>query len=63
MRIVIWTNGTKVTNGSIVYPKRKRDGVMDAHRWWRIQEVEEKNGGWLMAGYPSDFTPAFDNIN
>ena len=62
MRIVIWTNVPLVTKGSIVYPKRRRDGVMDAHRWWRVQELEEKNDGWLMAGYPSDFTPAFDNV-
>lgn len=60
--ITIWTNLDTVTKGSIIYPKKMRDSVPDAQRWWRIQDKVSKNDGWLLTGYPSDFTPSFDKM-
>jgi hypothetical protein len=40
---------------SIVYRKVEDGG----ERWWRIQEVEPKSGGWLVLAYTSDVNPDF----
>lgn len=43
----------KVEPGSVLYPKSM------SKRWWRVQEVEPKAGGWLLTAMPSDFQPYF----
>lgn len=53
-----WTQSDSFTDqilqGSIVYPKDKRK------RWWRVQNVFEKTGGWVITAHPSDYQPHFD---
>ena len=51
--IQLWTNATKVGQGAILYPK------VGLKRWWRVQEVAEKDGGSLLTALPSDYHPAF----
>ncbi len=62
MTIKVWTSVEQVTKGSIIYPKKSDGGVADAQRWWRVQDREDKKGGWLLTGHPSDETPSFDNV-
>lgn len=53
-----WTQSDSLTNqilqGSIVYPRDRRK------RWWRVQNVFEKTGGWVITAHPSDYHPHFD---
>lgn len=49
----LWTK-VKLTKGSILYPK------IGAKRWWRVQEITEKTGGWLITSVPSSEQPAFN---
>jgi len=63
MHIVVWTTVKEVTTGSILYPKKRAEGKPDAQRWWRVQDITEKNGGFVMTGYPSDHTPSFDSVD
>jgi len=53
-----WTQADKFTNqilqGSIIYPKTAQK------RWWRVQEIVEKTGGWIITSHPSDFQPHFE---
>lgn len=50
----VWTNTIKLGNGSILFPK------YGTKRWWRVQDVQEKAGGWLISCIPSDEQPSFD---
>lgn len=52
--IKIWTDIDKIDKGSILYPKT------GYKRWWRVQDREEKKGGWIIIATPSDFQPSFD---
>jgi hypothetical protein len=44
-----------VTAQSVVYRKIKQGG----ERWWRINDVEQKTGGWLAKAITSDSNPDF----
>jgi hypothetical protein len=44
-----------VTVNSVVYRKIKEGG----ERWWRINELEPKSGGYLVRAIPSDSNPDF----
>lgn len=45
----------KTVPQSIVYKKDKQGG----ERWWRVTEIEEKTGGWLVKAITSDSNPDF----
>ena len=49
----MWTTVNKITRGSVLFPK------LEEKRWWRVEEIEEKSGGYLVYGVPSDFQPSF----
>lgn len=55
LSIQIWTNVNGINEGSILYPKT------NFKRWWRVQNKENKTGGWIIDGVISDFQPSFDN--
>jgi len=42
-----------MTVGSIIMPKARES------RWWRIEQTEEKTGGFLVKALPSDVNPDF----
>jgi len=44
-----------VTSQSVVYRKVKQGG----ERWWRVNDVEPKTGGWLAKAITSDSNPDF----
>jgi hypothetical protein len=44
-----------ISKESVIYPKTGEK------RWWKIQEIEEKTGGWLMIALPSNYTPSFES--
>jgi hypothetical protein len=53
LQIQFW--GVKaVTKGSVIYRKNK-----DGDRWWTIERVEAKTGGYLVIANPSEFNPDF----
>ncbi len=45
----------RLTKGSIVYRKIREGG----ERWWRLNEIEPKTGGYLVRAIPSDTNPDF----
>lgn len=42
-----------MTKGSVIMPRKKES------RWWRIEEIESKTGGFLVKALPSDVNPNF----
>ena len=57
--LMFWTN-VDVAKNSIVYPSKYRDGVkFGEYRWWKINDYEEKAGGFLIQAIPSDYQPDF----
>ena len=52
--IEVWTDSDKIAIGSILFPKT------NFKRWWRVQEKNEKAGGWVLTAMPSDYQPSFD---
>ena len=61
VEILFWTNATKININSIVYPSKY---VADKqpyarYEWWKVIEVVEKNGGYLIKGAISDTKPDF----
>ena len=54
-----WTN-IKLSEGSVVFPSKYRDGVkFGEHRWWRVNQLVEKSGGHLTQAVVSDYHPDF----
>jgi hypothetical protein len=49
----MWTTVDKITRGSVLFPR------VGEKRWWRVEEIEAKSGGFLVFGMPSDFQPSF----
>lgn len=43
----------EMTKGSVVMPKSRES------RWWRIEQIEPKTGGFLVKALPSDVNPDF----
>jgi len=58
--IKLWTN-YKSSKDSIIFPSVfvKGNIKFGDYRWWRIQEQEEKEGGFLITAIPSDVQPDF----
>ena len=54
LQIQFWC-ARPVTMHSIIYRRIKEGG----ERWWRINEIEPKSGGYLARGIPSDTNPDF----
>lgn len=54
LELHIWCT-RKITIGSIIYKKVKQGG----ERWWRINNVEPKTGGYLARAVVSDSNPSF----
>lgn len=52
LELVYWCV-KNMTVGSIVMPKARES------RWWRVDQVEEKTGGFLVKAFPSDVNPDF----
>lgn len=52
LELIYWCIKT-MTEGSIIMPRRKES------RWWRIEEIEPKTGGFLVKALPSDVNPDF----
>lgn len=50
----IWTDTDIIKSGSVLYPK------MQVKRWWRVQEINPKAGGFILICMPSDYQPSFD---
>lgn len=54
-----WTN-IELSEGSVVFPSKYRDGVkFGEHRWWRVNQLVEKSGGYLTQAVVSDYHPDF----
>lgn len=54
-----WTN-IKLSEGSVVFPSKYRDGVkFGEHRWWRVSQLVEKSNGYLTQAVVSDYHPDF----
>ena len=54
-----WTN-IQLSDGSVIYPSKYRDGVkFGEHRWWRVNQIMEKSGGYLTQVVISDYHPDF----
>ena len=53
--MVLWTNTKAVTLGSVVYPQNQDK------RWWRINSIEEKDGGYALMAIACEFTPEFSS--
>lgn len=52
LEIVYWCV-KKMTVGSVIMPKKRES------RWWRVEEVEPKSGGFITKALPSDVNPDF----
>lgn len=52
--IEIWTDTDQINTGSVLFPKQ------GYKRWWRVQDKEQKGGGWVLSATPSDHQPSFD---
>jgi len=73
LEIVFWSTDPdqRVTNHSVVYPfswvvwheyyKKENRVPFDEYRWWKVVEIEEKDGGWLYKASISDFQPDFSD--
>ena len=46
-----------IPNKSVVFPKHRANYSGYDRRWWRINEIEEKSGGFLMDAIISDYSP------
>lgn len=55
LRLQMWTTIDKIKRGSILFPR------LEEKRWWRVEEIEEKSGGFLIKGVPSDYQPSFNS--
>jgi hypothetical protein len=53
--MVFWTNTRAVTEGSVVFPQNQDK------RWWRVNEVVSKDGGYAIMAVACDFTPEFSS--
>lgn len=51
--IELWTE-INLLEGSILYPKN------GDKRWWKVQKINEKLGGWIIVGVPSQEQPSFE---
>ena len=53
---------SKVERNFVIYPSKYRNGE-DAgiNRWWKVIEVKENDGNYLIQGIPSDFHPDFSS--
>ena len=49
----LWTDSS-FGEGSILYPKN------GDKRWWKVQDKEQKVGGWILKSVPSQNQPSFD---
>ena len=57
--ILFWTN-LKLTKNSILYPSKYRDGVkFGDYRWWKVNDMREKSGGFVVQAVVSDYQPDF----
>lgn len=54
MELIYWCV-REMTKGSVIMPKRTES------RWWRIEEVNTKSGGYVVRAIPSDVNPSFEN--
>lgn len=73
LAITFWTSDPKrqITEQSVVFPfayeiwnkmtKRYDRVPYDEYRWWRVSQIEEKDGGWIFLASPSDFQPDFSD--
>lgn len=52
LELVYWCV-KQMTKGSVVMPKARES------RWWRVEEIEPKTGGFLVKALPSDVNPDF----
>jgi len=51
MQIKFWAMAP-IGPGSIIFQSNERS-------WWRVIDREEKSGGWILYGVPSDTQPSF----
>lgn len=51
--MVLWTNTRAVTEGSVIFPRNQDK------RWWRINEIIDKDGGYAIMAVACEFTPEF----
>ena len=57
--ILFWTN-IELTKNSILYPSKYRDGVkFGDYRWWKVNDMREKSGGFVVQAVVSDYQPDF----
>ena len=57
--ILFWTN-VELTKNSILYPSKYRDGVkFGDYRWWKVNDMREKSGGYVVQAVVSDYQPDF----
>lgn len=60
--IRFWTTVPLLTKGAIVYPYRYSDGQKYGEfRWWEIQSIESKSGGYLIDAIISSVQPDFSD--
>lgn len=53
---------SKVETNFIIYPSKYRSGEpAGINRWWRVIDVKEDEGNYLIQGMPSDFHPDFSS--
>jgi hypothetical protein len=60
LNIAFWTNQS-LSKASIVYPSVYRKGNIKYgdYRWWKIESIEEKSGGYLVKAVASEIQPDF----
>ena len=63
LAIRFWTTVKQVTKGSIIYPSRytHRNEECKDYRWWKVQQIIPKSGGWLIYAVLSQTTPDFSD--
>ena len=52
LELVYWCV-KEMTKGSVIMPKARES------RWWRVEEIEPRTGGFLVKALPSDVNPDF----
>lgn len=53
MDYTIWTTVGHITEGSVIFPQS------EDRRWWRVQKIDPKTGGYLIFCTMSEFQPDF----
>jgi len=63
LTIQFWTTVQQVTQGSIVFPSKyiNRKESCEDYRWWSVQKIVPKSGGFLLHAIPSNVNPDFSD--